>query len=106
MFQGFQMLLDQMSALEAEVPLIRSYLAKFAAMGVTEGIITLAELADPLENGAYYPLFLLCLQQIHKIKDKEWLVASFNNSKINLQKMLPGTYTPVLVGSFIYVINH
>ena len=87
--EGFQMLLDQMSALEAEVPLIRSYLAKFAAMGVTEGIITLAELADPLENGAYYPLFLLCLQQIHKIKDKEWLVASFNNSKINLQKMLP-----------------
>lgn len=87
--EGFQMLLDQMSAMEAEIPLIKTYLAKFAAMGVTEGIITLAELADPMENGAYYPLFLLCLQQIHKIKDKKWLVASFNNSKINLQKMLP-----------------
>ncbi|XP_052066072.1 eukaryotic translation initiation factor 4 gamma 2-like [Mytilus californianus] len=87
--EGFQMLLDQMSAMEAEIPLIKTYLAKFAAMGVTEGVITLAELADPMENGAYYPLFLLCLQQIHKIKDKKWLVASFNNSKINLQKMLP-----------------
>lgn len=87
--EGFQMLLDQMSAMEAETPLIKTYLAKFAAMGVTEGVITLAELADPMENGAYYPLFLLCLQQIHKIKDKNWLVASFNNSKINLQKMLP-----------------
>lgn len=87
--EAFQMLLDQMSSMEAEVPLIRSYLAKFAALGLTEGVITLAELADPMKNGAYYPLFLLCLQQTHKIKDKDWLVATYTNSKINLQKMLP-----------------
>ena len=84
------MLLDSMAAMEAEAPLIKTYLAKFAAMAVTEGIITLAELSEPLENGAYYPLFLLCLQQIHKLKEKDWLVTTFNNSKINLQKMLPG----------------
>lgn len=87
--EAFQSLLDQMADLETDVPLIRSYVAKFAALGVTEGVVALAELAEPMENGAFYPLFLLCLQQIHKLKDKDWLVTSFNDSKVNLQMMLP-----------------
>lgn len=45
---------------------------------------------EPLENGLYYPLFLLCLQQLHKLKGKQWLSTSFNESKVNLLLMLPG----------------
>lgn len=79
-----------MSDLETDVPLIKSYVAKFAAFAVVENIISLTELAEPMEYGAYYPLFLLCLQQILKLKDKNWLVNVFNESKLNLQEMLPG----------------
>ena len=84
------MLLERMPDLEVELPLIKSYTAKFAARGVAASIVTLAELAKPMHNGAHYPLFLLCLQQLHKQTDKEWLVKAFNESKINLQDMLPG----------------
>ena len=52
-------------------------------------MVTLAELAEPLENGAYYPLFLLCMQQLRKLKDNEWLMALYNESKVNMMKMLP-----------------
>ena len=89
--QAFGVLLEKMPELEVDVPLIKSHTAKFAARGVTDGIVSLCELAEPMHNGAHYPLFLLCLQQLHKQNDKEWLVKTFNDSKINLQDMLPGT---------------
>lgn len=87
--EGLQSLLEKMAELEPEVPLVKSYISKFAAMGVTEGVITIQELSVPMENGTYYPLFLLCLQQMHKLKDKNWLVSNFNDSKVSLQNMLP-----------------
>uniref|UniRef100_A0A673FZD1 Eukaryotic translation initiation factor 4 gamma 2 n=1 Tax=Sinocyclocheilus rhinocerous TaxID=307959 RepID=A0A673FZD1_9TELE len=46
-------------------------------------------LAHPLENGTHFPLFLLCLQQMSKMKDREWLTDLFQQSKVNMQKMLP-----------------
>ncbi|XP_072034975.1 eukaryotic translation initiation factor 4 gamma 2-like [Amphiura filiformis] len=87
--EGFTSLLERSTELEAEVPLIKSHMATFAAHAVYEDVVTLAELADLLENGAYYPLFLLCMQRLHKLKDKEWLTALYNDSKVNMMKMLP-----------------
>lgn len=82
-----------MSGMETDVPLIKTYVARFAAYAVTESIVTLQELAEPMEQGTYYPLFLLCLQQMLKRKDKDWLVNVFNESKMDLQNMLPGKCT-------------
>ncbi len=64
-------------------------MATLAAHAVYEEVVTLAELAELLENGAFYPLFLLCMQRLHKLKDKEWLTALYNESKVNMMKMLP-----------------
>ena len=89
-------MLEKMGDLETDVPLVKSYLSQFAAMAVLEQIVSIQELADPMENGAFYPLFLLCLQQMHKLKDKEWLVSEFNDSKLDLQKMLPGQLLVVM----------
>ncbi|XP_013394414.1 eukaryotic translation initiation factor 4 gamma 2 [Lingula anatina] len=87
--EAFNSLLESMPALEDDIPLIRSYVSKFAACAVAEGVISLADLAAPMENGSHYPLFMLCLQQIHKLQDEDWLVNVFNESKIDLQNMLP-----------------
>ncbi|XP_064601391.1 eukaryotic translation initiation factor 4 gamma 2-like [Liolophura sinensis] len=87
--EAFEVLLDQMAGLENEIPLVRSYTAKIAAWAVSKDVVTLTELSTPMENGSHYPLFLLCLQQMHKVKDKDWLINIFNDSKINLQNMLP-----------------
>lgn len=100
LYQALQTVFEQMSDMEAEFPLIRSYVATFAASSVTGQVVTLNELAEPLENGAYYPLFLISLQQMHKIKSKDWLTNLFNESKLDLIKMLPGNKG----SSYIYKI--
>nr|KAG5693281.1 hypothetical protein BaRGS_011602 [Batillaria attramentaria] len=87
--ESFKMVADQMSELEQETPLVKSHVARFGAQAVVCGVASLAELAEPFRNGTHYPLFLLCLQAAHRIKDKPWLVSVFNDSKINLQEMLP-----------------
>lgn len=87
--ESFKMVADQMSDLETETPLIKSHVARFGAQALAWEVVSLAELAEPFYRGTHYPLFLLCLQAAHRIKDKPWLVSIFNQSKINLQDMLP-----------------
>ncbi|XP_042900691.1 eukaryotic translation initiation factor 4 gamma 2 [Parasteatoda tepidariorum] len=80
---------QQMSDLEAEVPRVKSHVAGFAARGISSDVVSLSLVAEPLEGGAHYPLFLLCLQQLHKSQGRNWLQSTFNQSKINLLSMLP-----------------
>ncbi|XP_046897533.1 eukaryotic translation initiation factor 4 gamma 2a [Hypomesus transpacificus] len=87
--QAFLSVLDQCAKIEVDVPLVKSYLAQFAARSIMAELISVAELAHPLENGTHFPLFLLCLQQAAKLKDREWLTDLFQQSKVNMQKMLP-----------------
>ena len=90
--QAFLSVLDQCPKIEVDVPLVKSYLAQFAARAVIGEQVSMAELAHPLENGTHFPLFLLCLQQTAKLKDREWLTDLFQQSHVNMQKMLPGTF--------------
>lgn len=94
--QAFLTVLDQCPKIEQDVPLVKSYLALFAARAIIAELVSVAELAHPLENGTHFPLFLLCLQQVAKLKDREWLTDLFQQSKVNMQKMLPGTPSPPL----------
>lgn len=86
---------------------MKSYLAQFAARAIIAELVTMAELAHPLENGTHFPLFLLCLQQMAKLKDREWLTDLFQQSKVNMQKMLPGlcmiVFTPPPMKSFFVI---
>lgn len=88
--QAFLSVLDQCPKIELDVPLVKSYLAQFAAQAIIAELVSMAELAYPLENGTHFPLFLLCLQQTAKMKDREWLTDLFQQSKVSMQKMLPG----------------
>ncbi|KAL4648902.1 eukaryotic translation initiation factor 4 gamma 2-like, partial [Arapaima gigas] len=87
--QAFLNVLDQCPKIEVDIPLVKSYLAQFAARAVIAELVSITELAHPLENGTHFPLFLLCLQQMAKLKDREWLTDLFQQSKVNMQKMLP-----------------
>ncbi|XP_016120067.1 eukaryotic translation initiation factor 4 gamma 2-like, partial [Sinocyclocheilus grahami] len=84
--QAFLSVLDQCPKIELDVPLVKSYLAQFAARAIIAELVSMAELAHPLENGTHFPLFLLCLQQMSKMKDREWLTDLFQQSKVNMQK--------------------
>ncbi|KAL6479013.1 hypothetical protein MHYP_G00124460 [Metynnis hypsauchen] len=87
--QALLNVLDQCPKIEVDIPLVKSYLAQFAARAVITEMVSIVELAHPLENGTHFPLFLLCLQQASKLKDREWLADLFQQSKVNMQKMLP-----------------
>ncbi|XP_076879747.1 eukaryotic translation initiation factor 4 gamma 2a isoform X2 [Brachyhypopomus gauderio] len=87
--QAFLNILDQSPKLEGDIPLVKSYLAQFAARAIIAELVSVADLAHPLENGTHFPLFLLCLQQTAKLRDREWLTDLFQQSKVNMQKMLP-----------------
>lgn len=87
--ESFQTVADQMSALEQETPLVKSHVARFGAQALAKEVVSLAELSEPFRNGVHYPLFLLCLQSAHRVKDKPWLVHAFNDSKMDLLLMLP-----------------
>ena len=88
---GYKELVSQLPEVEKDVPRAKSFLAGLAARAVTDEISTLADLAQPLEGGHQYPLFLLTLQQLHKslVNDKAVLVKLFNESKVQLMNMLP-----------------
>ena len=56
---------------------------------IANSLITLKEASEPLDNGQQYPLFLLCLQHLHKSIGQTLLSQRFNESKMNLIQMLP-----------------
>uniref|UniRef100_A0A673YRW2 Eukaryotic translation initiation factor 4, gamma 2a n=1 Tax=Salmo trutta TaxID=8032 RepID=A0A673YRW2_SALTR len=87
--RAFLSVLDQCPKIEVDIPLVKSYLAQFAARAIIAELVSMDELAHPLENGTHFPLFLLCLQQTAKLKGREWLTDLFQQSKVNMQKMLP-----------------
>ncbi|XP_074522620.1 eukaryotic translation initiation factor 4 gamma 2a [Halichoeres trimaculatus] len=89
LLQAFLSVLDLCPKIEEEVPLVKSYLAQFAARAIIADLVSISDLAHQLENGAHFPLFLLCLQQMVKLKDREWLTDLFQQSTVNMQKMLP-----------------
>uniref|UniRef100_A0A3Q2P1I2 Eukaryotic translation initiation factor 4 gamma 2 n=1 Tax=Fundulus heteroclitus TaxID=8078 RepID=A0A3Q2P1I2_FUNHE len=86
---AFLHILDQGPKIEEEIPLVKSYLAQFAARAIIAELVSVDDLAHQLENGAHFPFFLLCLQQMVKLKDRDWLAELFQQSKVNMQKMLP-----------------
>lgn len=88
-----------MPDLEDDYPRIKSHVAGFAARGISSDLLNLQQLAEPLEGGVYYPLFLICIQQLFKSQGENWLQSTFNSSKINLLSMLPGNlFIYLLVG--------
>jgi translation initiation factor 4G len=50
--------------------------------------VSTSELAQPLESGTHFPLFLLCLHQLAELQGPEWLTKLFQQNKVNMQKML------------------
>ncbi|KAL8609080.1 hypothetical protein ACOMHN_033673 [Nucella lapillus] len=87
--QSLQIVADKVSVLEQETPLVKSHVARFGAQALAQEVVSLTELSEPFHHGAHYPLFLLCLQAAHRVRDKLWLVQVFNDSKLDLLMMLP-----------------
>lgn len=90
-FDGYKELVSQLPDIENDVPRAKSFVAGLAARAVIDELSTLADLARPLEGGYQYPLFLLTLQQLHKIQatERSVLIKLFNESKVQLMNMLP-----------------
>ncbi|CAL1296001.1 unnamed protein product [Larinioides sclopetarius] len=87
--EALKNIFQQLSELETEIPRVKSHVAGYVARGISSDLVSLSQVAEPLESGTHYPLFLLCLQQLHKSQGRTWLHSLFSQSKINLLSMLP-----------------
>lgn len=87
--QAIKDLINEMETLERDIPRVKSNVAAFMSSAIANHVMSLKEASEPLEGGQHYPLFLLCLQHLHKLKGNEWLFEVFVESKVNLIEMLP-----------------
>ena len=87
---GLRVCLHKLHTLELEHHCVKSNIALLAARAVCDQLVAFVDLSAPMRHGAYYPLFFLCMQHMHKIRTPAWLRHQLDASKINLIDMLPG----------------
>ncbi|XP_063223365.1 eukaryotic translation initiation factor 4 gamma 2 isoform X2 [Bacillus rossius redtenbacheri] len=87
--EAYRDLVAQAADKEQEVPRVYSHVAGLAAAAVGKELVSLGEVAEPTESGAHYPLFLLTLQQLHRLLGRAPLTQMFLDSKVNLLNQLP-----------------
>lgn len=78
--------LARLDDLVTDVPRVKSHMAGILGYLVGSGTLSLADVAEPLEGGQHFPLFLLTLQTLHKLHGKAKLTQIFNDSKVSLVK--------------------
>jgi len=88
---GLKMTLLNLTNLESEYHCVKSNVSMYAARAVCDSIITFDDLGIVMRHGTHYPLFFLCMQNMHKLKSKEWLREQLERSKISLIEMLPSS---------------
>ncbi|XP_069944559.1 eukaryotic translation initiation factor 4 gamma 2 isoform X2 [Cherax quadricarinatus] len=89
LFDGVRQVLGRLDDLVTDIPRVKSHMAGILGYLVGSGTLSLADVAEPLEGGQHFPLFLLTLQTLHKLQGKSALTQTFNDSKVNLLNLLP-----------------
>ncbi|XP_042864182.1 eukaryotic translation initiation factor 4 gamma 2-like isoform X4 [Penaeus japonicus] len=89
LFDGVKQVLGRLDDLVTDVPRVKSHMAGILGHLIASGTLPLADVAEPLEGGQHFPLFLLILQTLHKLLGKSNLTQTFNESKVNLLNLLP-----------------
>ncbi|XP_071551086.1 eukaryotic translation initiation factor 4 gamma 2 isoform X1 [Panulirus ornatus] len=89
LFDGVKQVLGKLDDLVTDIPRVKSHMAGILGYLVGSGTLALADVAEPLEGGQHFPLFLLTLQTLHKLQGKSALTQTFNESKVNLLNLLP-----------------
>lgn len=77
-------MLGRLDDLVTDVPRVKSHMAGILGHLIASGTLPLADVAEPLEGGQHFPLFLLILQTLHKLLGKSNLTQTFNESKVGL----------------------
>ncbi|KAA0201380.1 hypothetical protein HAZT_HAZT011741 [Hyalella azteca] len=89
LWDGLKQVLSEVEAGLSDCPRGKGQLAEVLAQLVLLNTFTLAELADPMQAGEHFPLYLLVLQHLHKLAGKPKLTQLFNDSKVNLLNLVP-----------------
>ncbi|KXJ23229.1 Eukaryotic translation initiation factor 4 gamma 2 [Exaiptasia diaphana] len=67
----------------------KEYIAGLSARTVIQGLVSLSEVGKMLEGEKYLNTLLMVLKKLEHMNGQEWLIGSFNESKINLLNCLP-----------------
>lgn len=89
-FKGVTDVLDKNHATEEHGQNVKQQVAQIISMAITQEVLNLTDVSSLTENGNHYPLLLLCLKELEALKEQEWLVKVFTDSKVDLLSTLPG----------------
>lgn len=89
LLDAFKTIINSINEKEKTIPKITTHIATLLSQSIMIKLCKLNDIAKITENGQYYPLFLLLLQQLHRLMGKQQLQDMFNASKINLMLNLP-----------------
>lgn len=84
---AFTLLLDDMKVMDADSG--KEFVAKFAAMFVTNEMLAFSKMIDHFLDGNQYPTVLLFLEKLHETKNREWLIEILKTSKVDLALTFP-----------------
>lgn len=88
MLDAFRTVINGMNEKEKTIPKVTTLVASMFARAINKKLCKLSDVSHYTDNGQHYPLFLLVLQQLHKLIGKQQLTEMFNASKINLKNSL------------------
>uniref|UniRef100_H2Z554 W2 domain-containing protein n=1 Tax=Ciona savignyi TaxID=51511 RepID=H2Z554_CIOSA len=89
LMEGLQHLFEKLGKMESSVPRVKSTTSSLLARFILNDLATLKGVSEMLKAGYHFPMFLLILQQLIKIKDKIWLLDAFKQSKVDLLMLMP-----------------
>lgn len=91
LLEVFKQVVKKMNEREALNPRITTYVAILLAKATLgqEYLLKLSDIANYTDNGLHFPLFLLVLQQLHKIIGKDELEEKFRASNVDIMNCLP-----------------
>lgn len=82
-------LVTLLKSIDCDKDIETSLLPSLIAHCVINDVISLADLSNLFEHGSYFPAFFVTLQDIYRIKGKEWLFDVYRKSNIEIKTLLP-----------------
>ena len=85
-----QCILSLLKGIDREKDMDTSLVPSLLAYCVINDVISLANLSVLFEDGAYFPVFFVILQDTYRIGGKDWLMEAYKKSNVDVKTLLPG----------------
>lgn len=87
LINAYNQLLDDIKILERTNG--KEFMAAIAALIIEKELSKLSKFMETFQDGAYFPIAMMCFSELSKTKGKEWLLTIIDEEKLDLKKLFP-----------------